>query len=274
VDARLLSQAPQLKLVVTATSGFDHLDLTALQERSIQVCYTPEANVESAAAHTWTLLLALTRHLPTAAAAVHRGEWRDSIPRGELLEGKRLGLVGLGRVGTRVAEIARAFRMSVMAFDPYIDNETFLKSKAERAGQMEVLLASDVISFHVPLTKETRRMINQATLPLLNPHAFLINTSRGGVIDEADLAQAMDGGILRGAALDVFENEPLPRASKLRGRANVILSPHLGAYTWQALEAASQQAVDRIIEWADGHALSFALPPTVPWYVGSGFSTK
>jgi D-3-phosphoglycerate dehydrogenase len=274
VDARLLENAPQLKLVTTATSGFDHLDLAALKNTGVQACYSPEANVESAANHTWTLLLALTRQLPAAMTALQRGEWREAVPRGELLAGKRLGLIGLGRVGSRVATIARAFGMSVMAFDPYIEAEHFSRLQVERAGQMEVLLAADVLSFHVPLTRETRRMINQATLPLVNPHAYLINTSRGGVVDENDLAQALDNGILRGAALDVFETEPLPQASKLRQRPNVILSPHLGAYTHEALEAASQQTVDRILEWADGRALAFSLPPKVPWYEESGFSTK
>lgn len=266
-----LESTKKLKLVVTATSGFDHLNIADLEARGVTASYTPDANVESAACHTLTLLLALTRHLQPAAQSLKAGEWRDNVPRGELLAGKTLGLFGLGRIGTRVAELGKAFGMTVMAFDPYQEDAVFERAGVERAGQAEVFRASDVLSLHVPLTRETFRQINHTTLHNLNPDALLINTSRGGVIEETELCEALDEGILRGVALDVFEREPLAKTSKLRGRKNVLLTPHLGAFTTQALEAASHQAVDRVFEWADGKTVSTTLPLAVPWYHLVGF---
>ena len=266
VGSHQLEKATNLQLVVSATSGFDHLDIPLLQQRGIVASYTPDANVESAACHTMTLLLALTRHLVPASQSLRQGEWRESVPRGELLAGKTLGLFGLGRIGSRVAELGKAFGMHVMAFDPYQEDAIFERFGVERAGQAEVFRSGDVLSLHVPLTRETFRQINHATLHNLNPEALLINTSRGGVIEETELCEALDEGILRGVALDVFEREPLAKTSKLRGRKNVLLTPHLGAFTTQALESASHQAVDRVMEWLDQKPVSTSLPLAVPWY--------
>ncbi len=264
VHKKLIDEAKNLKLVITSTSGFDHLDIEELKKRNIIAAYTPDANVESAASHTWTLLLALTRHLNMGFEAIKKQEWRESVPRGELLKGKTLGLMGLGRIGQRVAQMGLAFGMDVIAFDPYQSDEVF--KNIERSGQAEVFRASDVLSLHVPLTKETFRMINHATLHNLNPDAYLINTSRGSVIEETELCEALDEGILRGVALDVFEREPLVKTSKLRGRKNVILSPHLGAYTAEALESASHQAVDQVEQFLSEKPVANTLPLTAPWY--------
>lgn len=266
IDDRLLAQAQELQIVVSATSGFDHFDLQSLKSKGIVASYTPDANRESAASHTWALLLGLTRGLAPAIQALRQGLWRESVPRGFELKGHTLGVIGFGRVGSRVAEYAKAFGVQVIAHDPYVESETIHQAGVESVGQSELFRASDVISLHVPLTRETYRMINHATLHNMNPEAFLINTSRGGVVEETELAEALDEGLLRGAALDVFETEPLSKTSKLRGRKNVLLTPHLGGYTDAALEAASHQAVDRIMQWADGQSVSCTLPDCVPWY--------
>lgn len=249
VDKDLLANAPKLKFVVSATSGFDHFDLAECKARGIIACYTPDANAASAAELTLALMLNLTRRLPENLKSVEKNLWRQDELRGHSLAGKTLGIVGLGRIGRRVAKAATALNMKVMAHDPYVTESEFNLVGAERAGFTEVLVAADILTFHVPLTKETYHMLNFPTLRLMARGAYLINTSRGAVIQESELALALDEGILKGAALDVFEKEPIAKESRLLGRPNVLLTPHIGAFTEEALEAASLEAVDRTLEF-------------------------
>lgn len=265
VNEHLIKQCPKLKFVVTATSGFDHIDLNFCKKQNIAVSFCPQANAESAAQWTMTLMLNLLRQFPKTTMALEQNKWREGLKRGLELSGLQLGLIGLGRIGSRVAELAQVFQMNVVAHDPYVEMSHFEKLGVKPLGLIEVFKTSDVVSFHVPLTKDTRHMINHRTLEHLNPDAYLINASRGGVIDETELAVRMRTGLLSGAALDVFEKEPLASDSPLKGLNNVILTPHVGAFTEQAFTRGSQEAANKVISFLRGEPVSDLLPPPTPW---------
>lgn len=271
VDRALLELAPRLEVVVTATSGFDHIDLDATDERGIKVMYTPEANVASAAELTWGLALACARKLHDSHRAVKSGEWRRDALMGRQLEGKTYGIVGLGRIGARVARIAQAFGMRVIAFDPYKDDEHFQALGAQRFGLEELFMLSDVVSLHVPASDETRGMIHRYLLDAANRSLILINTSRGSVVSEQDLVEALTLGWIAGAGLDVFEREPLPRYSNLLSLPNVVMSPHIGATTGEAFARASWDAAEKLRDYALSAKVSDPLPPLDPWWM-AGFS--
>lgn len=262
-----LEQAPHLRAIVTATSGFDHIDWLNCQKRHIHVAYTPEANVESAAQWTLTLMLNLTRHFFVGSKSVEQHRWRENVPRGKLLDGgMNLGLIGLGRIGQRMAQLGQALGLKILACDPYQSPDVFSQLNVERLGLSEILLSADILSLHVPLTAETYRLINYQTLRHMNPEAYLINTSRGEICDETEVIVALDEGLLSGVALDVFEREPLPPSSRLRKRAQVLLSPHMGAYTEEALERASIEACQHLIQFVTQGEKSGALPSGADWF--------
>lgn len=266
VDRAALKIANRLRLIVSATSGFDHIDMKACEELGITVTHTPDANTESAAQLTMALILGLIRFVPAAHQAIHKRHWRDQVPRGTLLKDQTLGIVGLGRVGSRLAELVRPFGIKVCAFDPYQDKAVFEKMNIESVGFSEILRYADILSLHVPLTEETFHLLNHQTFHSMNSGMMIVNTSRGPVIEEAELCAALDEGIVKAAALDVFEHEPLSPQSRLKGRANVLLTPHIGAYTEEAVRAASKAAVDRVLQFYQGEVLKDCLPPTVGWY--------
>lgn len=261
----LLLQCANLEFIVTATSGFDHIDLTTCKERGIEVSYCPEANVESAAQLTLSLILNILRHLPQMHNRVTKNHWRENTKRGLELTGLQLGLVGLGRIGKRVAQLAQAFQMNVVAHDPYVDTSEMQNLGVQPLGLIEVFKTSDVVSFHVPLTSETKHLVNHRTLAHFNPDAYLINASRGPVIDETELAVRMREGLFSGVALDVFEREPLPKESPLRVLDNAIFTPHVGAYTEQAFQRASMQAAEKISAWFKDQKCKDLLPPNTEW---------
>lgn len=266
VDRNLLGKAPRLRWVVSATSGFDHIDVKACQEVGITCSYTPDANAASAAELTVALMLNLLRRLPENLSVIPKNQWRKQEMRGHSLQGRTLGIVGLGRIGRRVARIAGTLGMKITAYDPYVNESEFTLVGAERAGFTEVLVAADVLTLHVPLTKETHHLLNYSTLRLMNRGAYLINASRGAVIQESELALALDEGLLAGVGLDVFEKEPLAKESRIRGRTNALLTPHIGAFTEEALEAASMEAVDRTIEFFKKGQTINCLPSGAPWF--------
>lgn len=265
ITAELLNQAPQLKLIVTATSGYDHIDLKETEKRNITVMYTPEANVTSAAELTWALLMNCCRQVAAGSREIKAGEWRrDSLVSSEI-HGKVLGLVGLGRIGRKVAKIAAAFDMTVLAFDPYQTDEAFTFANAQRVSYEEVLKQSDILSFHVPLTFETKNMFNRSQIEYVSPELILINTSRGGVINEDDLAQALIDKKIKYAGLDVFSKEPLPRDSKILKCSHAILTPHLGAYTHEAFLKASLAAAELVHSFFENQTTQNTLPLKNDW---------
>ncbi len=265
VDASVLDRAINLELIVTCTSGYDHIDLNETQKRNIKVMYTPEANVTSAAEHTWALLMACVRHIVFAHKEMKAGVWTRDPFVGFELEDKTLGIIGLGRIGQRVAKIAKAFGMQVIAYDPYQVDAAFLSAGVQRQSYEEVLKQSDILTFHVPATFETHQMLSRSQFEYVHDKLILINTSRGSVINEDDLADALQDGAIACAGLDVFTKEPLPRDSKLRKCTNAILTPHLGAFTEEAFIKASMQAAQQTENYFQNNILINTLPLQNEW---------
>jgi D-3-phosphoglycerate dehydrogenase len=266
VDAQLLDQAPKLKLVISATSGFDHLDWRECRKRGVIVAHTPEANAQSTAELTLGLMLSWARGIPHALKNVRKGEWREGLNRPHGLEGRSLGIIGLGRVGGRVARLAQAFGMRVEAYDPYIELENFQNLGVERVGFTELLRANDWVSLHVPLTRETKHLLNQPTFKEMQAEAMLVNTCRGPVVDENDLLVALDEGTIAGAAMDVIEREPPPPGHRLLQHPRLLLTPHIGAYTEKAWEKGSLEAAEKVLNFAKGQDVPDQLPLSTPWF--------
>lgn len=271
INKELLQNAPDLKLIVTATSGFDHIDFVAAHEAGVKLAFTPEANAASAAELTWSLVLACARSLIRANQNVHTSSWSENLEEGIQLAGKTYGIIGLGRIGRRVAKIANAFGMNVIAYDPYAEDESFALVNAKRLSFDEVLRLSDIVSLHVPFTKETKRMINLITLEAINHGAIFVNTSRGAIVDEVDLCEAIKKGWVAKAGLDVFVKEPIASDSCLLKSDKIILTPHIGAKTTEAYELASIEAAKQILSFFKSGDLAHPLPPTELWYTTARF---
>ncbi len=269
IDREVLSRAKNLQVIVTATSGFDHIDLEACAEWGITVMFTPRANVESAAQLTWSLVLGCATKLTQAHREMKAGSWARELLVGTELHKKTYGIVGLGRIGSRVAEIAQAFGMHVLAYDPYQDDGHFREVGAERVAYEEILKQSDVLSYHVPKTKETHYLLNRSHFEYIHRGIILVNTSRGTVIKEMDLVEALENGWIGAVGLDVFEKEPLPRNSKLFNFQNVLLTPHIGANSAEAFAKASEQAALKVIRFFVDASTEDTLPPKAPWYGAS-----
>ncbi len=229
-----LSRATKLKVIGRAGVGVDTIDVEAATEKGVAVMNAPAGNTISAAELACALLLSLIRKVPAADKSMKAGQWDRTSFSGTELYGKTLGLVGAGRVGGEVARRARAFGMRVLAYDPFLSAEAAREMGAELAPLDTVLREADVISLHVPLTDKTRGMLGDAQLAMLKPTAVIINAARGGVLDEVALLKRLQEGKLAGAALDVFDQEPLPADHPFRSLANVVLTPHLGASTEEA----------------------------------------
>lgn len=266
IDAEFLDKHPNVKLIITATSGFDHINLKETQKRNITVAQTPNANAQSTAELTMMLILAAERQLTNATKNVKQNKWRTGLERPHGLEGKTLGIIGLGRVGSRVAALANAFGMKVQAHDPYIDEEEFPQKNVEHVGLIECLKTSDIVTLHVPLTKETKYLLNNPTFGEMQTDAILINTCRGAVVNENDLMVALNERKIAFAAMDVIEREPPPKGHPLTDHPRLILTPHIGAYTKIAWEKASHEAVDKVLDFKSGKKVSDTLPIQAPWF--------
>ena len=246
VTRELLARAPSLKAIGRAGVGVDNIDLPAATERGIAVFNAPGGNTIAAAELTMALLISVARRIPAAEASVRRGEWNRAAFKGVELRGKTQGLIGAGRIGGEVAFRAQAFGMEVIAYDPYLSPTRADDLDVELAGLDDVIARADFVSLHVPLTDETRGMIGEETLAKMKPTAFVVNASRGGVVDEAALAKALDEGRIAGAALDVYEEEPLAADSPLRSAPNLVLTPHLGASTEEAQVGVASEVAQKI----------------------------
>lgn len=271
IDEELLKKARQLQVIITCTSGFDHIDLDATEKWGVTVMHTPTANIQSAAQLTWGLVLSCVNNLHQAHKMVKAGDWNRDLITGIELSGRTYGIIGLGRIGTRVAEIAQAFNMNVVAYDPYAEDENFERLKIPRLSYEEVLKTSDIVSFHVPKTMETEHMLDRSQFEYIHRGIILVNTSRGSVINENDLCEALGKGWLRAVGLDVFEKEPLQRNSNLLTYPNVILTPHIGANTEDAFFKASQIAAHKLTGFFIDGSTSDTLPPRAPWYGATPF---
>ncbi|HEV8266035.1 MAG TPA: phosphoglycerate dehydrogenase [Gemmatimonadales bacterium] len=259
VTADLLARAPHLRVVARAGTGVDTIDVHAATRRGIAVMNAPGANTVSAGEHALGLLLALVRRISDAAAAMRRGEWDRKRFEGTELRGKTIGVVGLGRIGGHVAQLARAFGMIVIAHDPYLLPERAAELGVKLVSLDDLLRAADVVTLHVALTQETHHLINADRLRLMKPTAVLINTARGELVDEAALAEAVRGKRIGGAAIDVFAVEPLPADSPLRSLERVLLTPHLAASTAEAQERVAVEICAAVRDALVTGDLSFAI---------------
>lgn len=263
VTRELLSKMPNLKVVISATSGFDHIDLKDCADRGIIVMHTPQANAASAAEHTWGLILASQRKYQKALQQLRSGDWNRAQLVGHELAGRTLGVIGYGHIGRRVYNIARAFEMKVLVHDPYVDQDAH--PGISFLGYEEVVRDSDIVTYHVPLTSETYHMIKESTLEWFHEDATLVNASRGDVVCMSSLLHHMAEHPDFKVALDVFPTEPLPPGSALLGYKNVFCTPHIGATTAESIARASQEAIEKMILFVQSGAHGDTLPPRTLW---------
>jgi D-3-phosphoglycerate dehydrogenase len=247
---RVLEANPQLRVIARAGVGYDAVDVAAATERGVAVTITPNTNQESVAEHTFTLILGLAKDLVSQAVAVTQGGWprRSHQP----LRGRTLGIAGLGRIGKAVAVRGAAFRMKLLAYEPFPDREFAQRYGVELVPFERLLAESDYLSLHVPLTAESRHLINRRTLAQMKPTAFLINTARGGLVCEADLLEALKAGKLAGAGLDVLEQEPPVGIHPLAALPNVIITPHAAGVDLQSRDDMAVSAAQAIISLSRG----------------------
>ena len=253
LPASVLARLPRLRLVVTTGRRNPSIDLAAATASGVTVCGT-ESRASAPAELTWALALGLCRHLVTEAGALHAGGWQTTV--GRDLDGHTMGILGLGRLGTRVAAVARAFGMDVLAWSPHLTPERADASGATAAPLDEVLRGSDVVSVHLPLVEGeggTRGLVGARELGLMRPGALLVNTSRGPIVDEAALLDALASGHLGGAGLDVFDVEPLPADHPLRTAPRALLTPHLGYVTEDTYATFFAGVVEAVVAWLDGN---------------------
>lgn len=245
---------PQLKIISNYAVGFDNINIKDATDRGIVVCNTPCDEVDEAVAeHTWALISGLTRRIVEADESVRRGAykgWEPDIFLGTSLIGKTLGIVGLGGIGSMVARRATGYKMNIIYNKRTRDTECEEKMGVKYCTLDTLLSESDIVTLHVPLTDETRHMINKEAFSKMKKGSFLINTARGSIVDEHDLAESLRSGQLSGAALDVFDNEP-NIDPELVGMENVILTPHIASATHEAREAMAALAVNGVIDTLD-----------------------
>ncbi|MGI9584577.1 MAG: hydroxyacid dehydrogenase, partial [Acidimicrobiia bacterium] len=233
VDRELIEAAPMLEVVGRAGIGVDNIDLEAATEHGVLVVNAPNANTISAAEHTMALILAQARRVPEADQSLREGRWDRKQFEGMELHGKTLGVLGLGKIGTLVAQRASAFGMRIVAYDPYVSADRARRLGVSVVELDELLSSADVITIHLPRTPQTEHLINAASIDQMKQGVRIINVARGGIVDEQDLADAVESGRVGGAAIDVFEVEPVTD-SPLFSVPQVIVTPHLGASTTEA----------------------------------------
>ncbi|SHI74194.1 Phosphoglycerate dehydrogenase [Roseomonas rosea] len=245
----LIERLPRLKLLITTAGRNLSVDSAALKERGITFCGTG-GGASQTAELTWGLILALVRDIPAQDRSLREGRWQTAL--GEGLEGRTLGVIGLGKQGQRVAKVALAFGMRVIAWSQNLTAETAAPHGAERVEKEALLREADVVTLHLVLSERSRHTIGAAELSLMKPGAFLVNTSRGPLVDGAALEAALREGRIAGAALDVFDDEPLPAGASIAALPNTVLTPHLGYVTRGNLATFYKGAVEDIAAYLAG----------------------
>jgi D-3-phosphoglycerate dehydrogenase / 2-oxoglutarate reductase len=245
VDAEVLAAAPKLKIVARAGVGLDNVDVDAATERGVLVVNAPTSNIHSAAEHALALLLSASRQIPAADATLREHTWKRSKFSGTEIFGKTVGIVGLGRIGQLVASRIEAFGTHVIAYDPYVSPARAAQLGIELLPLDQLLARADFISVHLPKTPETAGLIDKEALAKTKPGVIIVNAARGGLVDEADLAEAISSGHVRAAALDVFSTEPCTD-SPLFELPQVVVTPHLGASTEEAQDRAGTDVAESV----------------------------
>jgi len=259
VTARVIEALDGLRVITRFGAGLDNVDLEAASRAGVQVTYVPGASVEEVSDHTIAMIFSLARGLPVLDASVRAGEWAipASMPPLRRMRGQTLGIVGVGRIGGAVARKARALGLETVAFDPHASPESLAEAEVESLPLDDLLVRADHVSVHTPLTPETHHLIGAREIALMKPTATLVNVARGGVVDQAALAEALAAGHLRGAGVDVQEQEPPLADEPLRGLANVILTPHAAHYSQESLDELRQWAIEDVAAVFDGREPRF-----------------
>lgn len=265
VTEALLRAGTRLQVVARAGIGVDNIDLDAATQVGVIVVNAPTGNVVAAAEHTIAMLMALARSIPLANQHVQEGKWNRASFMGVEVRGKTLGVVGFGRIAREVAERAAGLGMNVIAYDPYVTPDFVAQRGVELVSLDELITRSDFLTVHVPMTDTTRHMINRERLAQMKKGARLLNVARGGIIEEAALVEAINSGHIAGAAIDVFEEEPLPANSPLRGKSKIILTPHLGGSTVEAQEKVAEDVAEQVLDVLNGRPARYAVnAPILP----------
>lgn len=249
LSTEIIEEANELKVISKYGIGLDNIDINMATNKKIVVTNTPTANVDAVADLTFGLILSLARRVPEADRKTKSAKWGKII--GKSVWEKTIGIIGLGKIGRQVVKRAKGFEMNILVFDIVKDKKFAQKYGIKYVNLEKLLRKSDYITIHIPLNDATRNMISYEELEKMKKDAFLINTSRGGIVDEEALYDALRNNKLRGAALDVYNNEPL-RESPLKELDNVIMTPHIGAYTEEAIENMSIQAAQNLIDVLEG----------------------
>jgi D-3-phosphoglycerate dehydrogenase len=264
ITRQVIAAASKLQVVGRAGIGVDNIDLEAATEKGVVVVNAPTGNIISAAEHAIALMMSLARHIPDASASLKDGRWDRKRFMGLEVRGKTLGILGLGQVGSEVARRARGLEMRVIAHDPFVPEERARGLGIELVPLEQLLGESDFLTVHTTLSESTRHLIGEAELRQMKPTAHLINTARGGIVDEEALEAALTEDRLAGAALDVFKTEPLT-SHPLFGNERVVVTPHLGASTAEAQERVSQDVAEQIILVLKGEPAQYAVnAPLIP----------
>jgi D-3-phosphoglycerate dehydrogenase len=263
ITADMIERMTRCKIISRFGIGVDNVDLAAATSKGIVVTKVPDYCIDEVSDHAMALLLAVARKIPSANAEVHTGIWHmPSVVPIHRLRSSVLGLVGFGRIPQLVAPKAQAFGLRVIAYDPYVAEEVFAKAGVEKVELAELLKTSDYVSIHSPLLPETRGLFNADVFKQMKPTAYLINTARGPIVDEAALAAALDQKQIAGAGLDVMTEEP-PRSSPLIGRANVVITPHTSFYSEESLVELQVKAAQEVAAVLTGHAPRNPVNPDV-----------
>jgi len=260
VNDEVLDMAPGVKAIAKMGAGLDTVDIDAATRHNAIVFHTPGANNQAVADHTFALMLNVARKIIYCDRSLREKRWEHTKIMGLEIWQKTLGLIGLGAIGRCVAQRAKGFEMKVVAHDPYWPEAFAAGQGIERIAIDELLKVSDVISIHAPLTPENRGMIDARALKTMKPSAILINAARGGIVNEADLYQALKDKVIAGAGIDVFETEP-PGDSPLLELDNVVLTPHTAAFTFEGMNNMSVGAVEQLIEYQKGNKPAHIVNP-------------
>lgn len=258
VTLQVLARAPGLKGVIAYGAGYDHIEAHALNQRGIKVCNCRGENARAVAELAFGLLLSLMRRIHRADPWVRQGEWVKAgrtLPQwtcGQELWRKTLGVIGLGQIGARVIRIAKGFDMKIIGYDPFINPALYNQMGVEPAPLAELLSRADVVTLHIPLTPATEKLLDSRAFAAVKPGMVLVNTSRGKVIEERALIEALRTGRIEGAALDVFATEPLPTGHPLTQLENVVLSPHMGALSQEAGDRLSDSVARQVRDILEG----------------------
>lgn len=255
ITSEIIEKMPSsVRVISRYGAGVDRVDLDACRKRGVVVTNTPGANATAVCELAFCLMLSVSRSIPALDQAVRRGEWPRA--NGMELSGKKLGIVGLGNIGKQLAMRAKAFQMKVCAYDPFFDH-TFAQSEGiEELSLEELCQVCDIVSLHLPLTDTTRNIIDEEIMQGMKPGAIIVNTARGGLIDEQAAAKLLQNGHLRGMGLDAFEEEPL-KESPLRDLGNVVLTPHTGAHTAEAVQRMGLMSVNNLIAVLTGNTCEY-----------------